>query len=542
MAYSQHATVPNTAPVFHPTVWGDFFIDYSPEILQMSEELVTDRSNQLKEKVLGILEACSTIVDQLNLVDTLQHLSIDHHFNEQIVSILRNIHASESNSSNLHEVALRFRLLRQHGLWVSPDVFNKFKDEDGAFNVHISNDPRGLLSLYNASYLLTHGETGLEEGILFARQHLESMESDLKPPLAEQVRRSLQLPLPKTLKRVEALHYMSEYKDEPMHNSSILELAKLDFNLLQRLHWKELKALSRWWRDLYKEVGLAYSRDSVVECYLWSYTAYYEQEYSRARIILAKIVAIIIMTDDTYDVRASLMECRQLNEAIQRWEESAISLLPEYLKKFYLKLISTFQDFENELKQDEKYRVSFSIKAFQVLSINYLQEAEWSHHNYKPRFNDQVEVSSICSGAPLACVGLFVGMGDTATKEVLEWALGCMDAVKASAVVTRLMNDIASFKRGKNKNDVASSVECYISEHGVTGDVAIAKIGSIIEDAWKTTNQARFELAELFPAVQRVANVSISMWFMYANQKDAFTFSNGLDGTIRCMFVNPIRF
>jgi hypothetical protein len=57
-----------------------------------------------------------------------------------------------------------------------------------------------------------------------------------------------------------------------------------------------------------------------------------------------------------------------------------------------------------------------------------------------------VEVSSICSGAPLACVGLFVGMGDTATKEVLEWALGCTDVVKASAVVTRLMNDIASFK------------------------------------------------------------------------------------------------
>jgi hypothetical protein len=37
-------------------------------------------------------------------------------------------------------------------------------------------------------------------------------------------------------------------------------------------------------------------------------------------------------------------------------------------------------------------------------------------------------------------------MGDTATKEVLEWALGCTDAVKASAVVTRLLNDIASFK------------------------------------------------------------------------------------------------
>jgi predicted GNAT family N-acyltransferase len=84
---------------------------------------MTDRSNQLKEDVLVILEACNTTVDKLDLVDTLQHLSIDHHFDEQIVSILRNIHASESNSSNLHEVALRFRLLRQHGLWVSPGIY-----------------------------------------------------------------------------------------------------------------------------------------------------------------------------------------------------------------------------------------------------------------------------------------------------------------------------------------------------------------------------------------------------------------------------------
>jgi hypothetical protein len=85
----------------------------------------------------------------------------------------------------------------------------------------------------------------LEESILFARKHLESMEGKLEYPLAEQVRRALHLPLPRTLKRVEALQYMSEYKDEATHNSSILEFAKLDFNLLQRLHLKELKALSR---------------------------------------------------------------------------------------------------------------------------------------------------------------------------------------------------------------------------------------------------------------------------------------------------------
>lgn len=71
-------------------------------------------------------------------------------------------------------------------------------------------------------------------------------------------------------------------------------------------------------------MGLTYSRDRVVECYLWSYTAYYEQEYTRARMILAKIIAIIIMTDDTYDVRATLEECQKLNEAIQRLDLSCL--------------------------------------------------------------------------------------------------------------------------------------------------------------------------------------------------------------------------
>jgi hypothetical protein len=37
-------------------------------------------------------------------------------------------------------------------------------------------------------------------------------------------------------------------------------------------------------------------------------------------------------------------------------------------------------------------------------------------------------------------------MGDTVTMEALEWALGCKDAVRACAEVTRFMNDLASFK------------------------------------------------------------------------------------------------
>jgi len=123
---------------------------------------------------------------------------------------------------------------------------NRFKDTNGRFNLDIINEPKGLLSLYNAAHLLTHDELILDEAIGFARLHLESMRHHLEYPLAEQVNRALHLPLPRTVRRIEALHYMSEYEHEPACNPTILELAKIDFNILQSLHLKELKAVSEY--------------------------------------------------------------------------------------------------------------------------------------------------------------------------------------------------------------------------------------------------------------------------------------------------------
>ena len=56
---------------------------------------------------------------------------------------------------------------------------------------------------------------------------------------------------------------------------------------------------------------------------------------------------------------------------ICRWDESAVSTLPEYMKKFYINLLKTFyinllktfQECEDSLQPDEKYRVSYAKKA-----------------------------------------------------------------------------------------------------------------------------------------------------------------------------------
>jgi hypothetical protein len=126
------------------------------------------------------------------------------------------------------------------------DVFNKFKGEDGTFKRDITSQPSVLLCLYNAAHLLIHGEPAVEEAIFFARHHLELVSGSLKSPLAQQVKRALHRPLPRSCKRVETLYYISEYEEEEGHNPVLLELAKLDFNLLQHVHLKELKAITEY--------------------------------------------------------------------------------------------------------------------------------------------------------------------------------------------------------------------------------------------------------------------------------------------------------
>ena len=92
-----------------------------------------------------------------------------------------------------------------------------------------------------------------------------------------------------------------------------------------------------------------------------------------------------------------------------------------------------------------------------------------------------------------------------------------------------------------NKGDVANCVECYMSEHKVTAEVAFAAIDSLVEDEWKTINQARLQHGrKLLPAVQVVVKLAVSLPVYYGERKDAFTFSTHLEDIIKSLFITPI--
>ncbi|KAL9273489.1 (-)-germacrene D synthase-like protein, partial [Drosera capensis] len=166
---------------FHPTLWGHRFSTYAgnDKVINMWRK----ETDKLKVKVMKMLidnnSTEHTRYDgKLNLIDAVQRLGLSYHFEEEINEILEHIFVHGDNSigdSDLHQTALMFRLLRQHGYRVSCDIFNKFKDiKSGRFKEYIAKDIATTLSLYEAAHLRVHGENILDEALDFTTTTLTS--------------------------------------------------------------------------------------------------------------------------------------------------------------------------------------------------------------------------------------------------------------------------------------------------------------------------------------------------------------------------------
>ncbi|CAL9772093.1 unnamed protein product [Musa acuminata subsp. burmannicoides] len=445
--------------VYHPNLWGDYFITHHPCSDETEAPWMRDRGEELRE-------------------------------DEELTEALKRVYDADSANDGLYEVSLRFRLLREKGYSVTSDVFNKFKDEGGSFSTTLTEDVKGLLSLYNAAYLGTHGETILDEAISFTRTHLASMVHDLNPPMATLVSLALETPLRRSIKRLFARHYISIYQEEPTRNDKILELAKLDFHILQSLHRSKLMIIiDRWWKDLAVTKTLSFARDRAVEAYYWILGVYYEPQFSRARVMTPKIVLITSILDDIYDDYSTIEESQRLTDAIQRWDFEAVDQLPEYLKDFFLKLLFAVREFETELAAEEKFRIFYLKEALKSQARAYFEESRWRDEKYVPTLEEHLGVSKMSSACPLFSSAILVGMGEVATKEAFEWVASFPKIVEALAAIGRIMNDITSYEREGKREHVVSTVHCCMKEYGTSIDDACKKLQEMVEDAWKDINQ-----------------------------------------------------
>ena len=106
---------------------------------------------------------------------------------------------------------------------------------------NLREDVAGLLSLFEAAYLGIPGENILEEAKNFSTNHLKLLTGKLESDIAEQIEQSLEVPVHWRMARREAI---DSYQRDNAKSSVLLELAKLDYNLLQSIYLKELKELA----------------------------------------------------------------------------------------------------------------------------------------------------------------------------------------------------------------------------------------------------------------------------------------------------------
>lgn len=530
---------------FSPSAWGDYFVAWSPPPSTSNEPRIEVRHKELKMEVKAMLKDDNDAMRMLSLINDIQQLGLEYHFEREICELLRHIQDDDDKDShdNLHITALRFRLLRQHGYHVSSDVFKNLKDRENRFKRELSFDAKGLLYLYEATWLGTRGETILDEAMDFTTSHMEHLISAQgNAALEAQIVHAVEMPTHRGMRRLEARHSIEIYNADEARSCVLLELAKMDFNLLQALHQAEIKAISIWWRGMGLVEKLSFARDRVVECYFWSLGVHFEPQYSCGRILLTKLIALASVMDDMFDAYGTLEELRLFTDVVQRWDHEDVGHLPEYMIVYLTSFVSVIREIEDLLiNKGMRHHMHYMIESVQALVRAYFQEAEWASNGYMPTLEEYLEISVMSSGYPMLICASLIVMEEETTRNVLDLALNVPKAIEASALIARLMDDLVSTKLEQERKHVASSVQCYANDHKVPEEVAYLKISEMVAESWKDLND---EFLKSCPSLKHLNMTALNFARMIEviyKHEDGYTNPLGkMKDNIALLLVKPI--
>ncbi|CAA0816255.1 Alpha-humulene/(-)-(E)-beta-caryophyllene synthase [Striga hermonthica] len=528
---------------YHPTIWGDHFLAYDANVMETSigEEQEHGRKKELVKAMLDHTHDDS--LHKLELIDSTQRLGVCYHFEKEIDTSLRNIHDTflkcDDQDNDLRTVALRFRLLRQHGYYIPCDVFDKFIDHDGNFKEELMNDVEGMLSLYEAAHFGVQGEDIMDKALRISCSILKCLPRDTNKSLSAQVNDALNSPISKSVTRLAARKYISMYQEDDSYDDLLLNFAKLDYNIVQKMHRKELRNIMRWWKDLDFANKLPFARDRLVECYFWIVSVYFEPSLDIARRILTKVIALASTIDDIYDVHGTLDELLVFTSAIQSWDAQAMDQLPTYMRTCYKALLDVYAEMEEETKKaGTSYRVQYAKEDMKKLVRSYMEEAKWFYNKYTPTMEEYMKVALISSGYMMLSTTSLVGIGDLVTREDIDWVSNEPVIVQASSTIARLMDDIV----GYGFETKLSAVHCYMKQNRVMEiDDVVNELEKQVKKAWKDINLECLGPKKVsWRVLKNVRNLARLINLVYADE-DGYTNPKAkVKDYITCVLVEPV--
>ncbi|VYS67741.1 unnamed protein product [Arabidopsis thaliana] len=517
---------------FPANIWEDPLTSFSKS--DLGTETFKEKHSTLKEAVKeAFMSSKANPIENIKFIDALCRLGVSYHFEKDIVEQLDKSfdcldfpQMVRQEGCDLYTVGIIFQVFRQFGFKLSADVFEKFKDENGKFKGHLVTDAYGMLSLYEAAQWGTHGEDIIDEALAFSRSHLEEISSRSSPHLAIRIKNALKHPYHKGISRIETRQYISYYEEEESCDPTLLEFAKIDFNLLQILHREELACVTRWHHEMEFKSKVTYTRHRITEAYLWSLGTYFEPQYSQARVITTMALILFTALDDMYDAYGTMEELELFTDAMDEWlpvvpDEIPI---PDSMKFIYNVTVEFYDKLDEELEKEGRSGCGFHLKkSLQKTANGYMQEAKWLKKDYIATFDEYKENAILSSGYYALIAMTFVRMTDVAKLDAFEWLSSHPKIRVASEIISRFTDDISSYEFEHKREHVATGIDCYMQQFGASKERAVEVMGNIVSDAWKDLNQELMRPHVFpFPLLMRVLNLSrvIDVFYRY---QDAYT-------------------
>ncbi|XP_048127803.1 beta-bisabolene synthase-like [Rhodamnia argentea] len=488
---------------FRPSAWDYNFVqslrgEYGSNILKsrlMQEVEHVERVTKLKEEVKDLIRSEMPWVEKLEQIDAVQRLGLGYHFELEIKSALQAVINGTDNSAwsfddDLHATALRFRLLRQNGFNMEQGVFERFMTEDASsFKESLREDVEGLLSLYEASFYGFKGEAIMDEAKTFSSTCLENLKES--HTWAKKVNHALDMPVHWRPNRLEARWFMDMYEEVQCDrwNPVLLDLAKLDFNVVQSIYRDEVSKLARWWVNLGLN-KMEFCRDRLMEHYLWNALMVYEPQFGAFREMSTKITCMITLMDDVYDVFGSWEELQILTKFIERWDISEIDKLPPTIRTCFLAMYNT----TNEIGYWTMKAQGFDISPYlHKLWINqgktWLEEAKWYHEGHKPTLQEYLNASVTSIGGHVVLVFSYFTTSDKLSRETLEYLCSIPSVMYSSSLILRLTNDLSTSSAELARGDNFKSLHCYMNETGASEEATRHHLKNLVRKAWKQMNE-----------------------------------------------------
>ncbi|PWA38444.1 beta-myrcene synthase [Artemisia annua] len=261
-----------------------------------------------------------------------------------------------------------------------------------------------------ASYRAFEDETILDNARAFTTKYLKEKLDKIDGHIASLVSHALEFPLIWRVPRVEAKWFIEVYEKKNGTNPILIELAKLDFNMVQAIHLEDLKHAS-----------------------------------SHGRRTLTKVNALITTIDDVYDVFGTLDEIEQFTDATNRWDINSIEELPDYMKICFLGFYNTINEITYNALTNKRFIIlPYLKKAWGDLFKSFVVEANWYQSGHIPTLEEYLENGCISISGPVILMHVHFITSISSTEEIMQCMEISKDIIRYSSLIFRLTDDLGT--------------------------------------------------------------------------------------------------